>query len=159
MKKLLLVLVVVCVLVGTTFGQASPSLKEHAYPSEGFAIKSPTAPEAHTDASDPNVKIWTIQLSEGGGISIKRRKISQPCDAAVEMFKSEAKAQNLQIKEFSQGGRMVWQQKEHRRGDAMIEDRLMCDTGHLFIITYAWPASVTRPQAGTQIIDSFRLIK
>jgi hypothetical protein len=67
MNRLLLV---VSALVGAMFCQAPPkvapftSLKEYSYPSDGFAIKSPYAPEPHIDSTDSAFKVWTIHLRQ-----------------------------------------------------------------------------------------------
>lgn len=73
MQRLLLV---VCALVGAMFCQEAPKvaastpLKEYSYPSDGFAIKLPTAQEPHTDSIHPDFKVWTVHLSQRAAISI-----------------------------------------------------------------------------------------
>jgi len=83
-------LLVVCALVGTMFGQgpsktpASTPLKEYSYPSDGFGIKFPYAPEPHLDSVHPDFKAWTVHLSQRASISV-RLKIDAdlPCDVAL----------------------------------------------------------------------------
>lgn len=77
------------VLVGAMVGQQAPKTpastlsKEYSYPSDGFAIKFPSAPEPHTDSVNPDFKVWTVHLSQSAAISIRRRVDSQPCDVAL----------------------------------------------------------------------------
>jgi hypothetical protein len=162
MNRLLLV---VCALVGAMFCQeppkvtASTPLKEYSYPSDGFAIKFPYAPEPHTDSIHSDFKVWTIHLSQRAAISIRLKVDSQPCDVALEKLKSMAKAQNVPIKEFSVSGRPVWEEKEHLRGDTMLFERYVCGVGRFYVLTFVWPASESRPQIGVEIMDSFRLVK
>ena len=85
MNRLLLV---VWVLVGAMFSQppkvsASTPLKEYSYPSDGFAIKFPYAPEPHNDSVQPDFKVWTIHLSQRAAISIRLKVDSQPCDGEI----------------------------------------------------------------------------
>jgi hypothetical protein len=161
MKRLLLV----CTLVGAIFSQeptkkpASTPLKEYSYPSDGFAIKFPYAPEPHPDSIFPDFKLWTIRLSQRSAISIRVKLDSQPCDAALEKLKSMAKAQNVPIRESSVNGRPVWEEKEHLRGDTMLFERYVCGVGRYYVLTFVWPASEPRPQLGVEIMDSFRLVK
>ena len=162
MNRLLLV---VCALVGAVFGQERPKmptstpLKEYSYPSDGFAIKFPYAPEAHADSIHPDFKVWTIHLSQRAAISIRLKADSQPCDVALEKLKSMAKAQNVSIREFSMSGRPVWEEKEHPRGDTMLFERYVCGVGRYYVLTFVWPANEPRPQLGMEIVDSFRLVK
>jgi hypothetical protein len=160
MKRLLLV---VCALVVATFGQeppklsASAPLKEYSYPSDGFAIKFPYAPEPHTHS---DFKVWTIHLSQRAAISIRLKVDSQPCDVALDKLKSMTKAQNVPIREFSVSGRPVWEEKEHLRGDdTMVLERYVCGVGRYYVLTFVWPASESRPGLGVEVLDSFRLLK
>ena len=106
-------LLVVCALVGAMFGQGSPKtptstpLKEYSYPSDGFAIKFPYAPEPHLDSIHPDFKVWTINLSQRASISI-RLKIDPdlPCDVALEKVKGRA---NVPMREFTVRGRPAWE--------------------------------------------------
>jgi len=156
---------VVVVLVGAMFCQtprkASPSiaLKEYSYPSDGFAIKFPYAPEPHTDLADSAFKVWTIHLRQRAAVTIRLRADSMPCDVALGKLKSIAKAQNVPIREFSVSGRPVWEEKEHLLGDTMLFERYVCGVGRFYVLTFIWPASESRPQVGLEIMDSFRLVK
>jgi hypothetical protein len=161
-KRLLLV---ICALVGAGFGQeppkvpASATLKEYSYPSDGFAIKFPYAPEAHTDSINPDFKVWTIHLSQRAAIGVRLKVDSQPCDVALEKLKTMAKAQNVPIREFSVSGRPAWEEKEHLRGDTMLFERYVCGVGRYYVLTFVGPASESRPHLGVEIMDSFRLVK
>ncbi len=154
---------VVCALVVATFGQGSPKtststpLKEYSYPSDGFAIKFPYAPEPHLDSIHRDFKVWTIHLSQRASISI-RLKVDPdlPCDAALEKLKGMA---NVPIREFTVSGRPAWEEKEWRRGDSMVFERYVCGIGRYYLLTLGWPASESRPQLGVEIMDSFRLVK
>jgi hypothetical protein len=158
-------LLLVCTLLGAIFGQEprktppSTTLKAYSYPSDGFAIKFPYAPEAHTDSTNPDFKVWTIRLSHGAAISVRLKVDSLPCDAGLERLKSIAKAQNVPIREFSVSGRPAWEEKEHLRGDTMLFERYVCGVGRYYILTFVWPASESRPQLGVEIMESFRLVK
>jgi len=157
-------LLVVVALAGTVFGQeskapASTALKEYSYPSDGFAIKFPYAPEPHTDAVNPDFKVWTIHLGHQGAISIRRKVDSEPCDVALDKLKSMTKEQNIPIREFSVSGRPVWEEKEHPRGNTMLLERYVCGFGRYYVLTFVWPATESRPQLGVDMMDSFRLIK
>src|ERR1041385_1226618 len=93
-------LLLVCVLVGAGFAQqpsktpTSAQLKEYSYPSDGFAIKLPYAPEPHTDPVNTDFKVWTIRLNQLSAISIRLKLDSQPCDVALGKLKSMAASQN-----------------------------------------------------------------
>jgi hypothetical protein len=156
---------VVCTLVGAMFGQAprkmpaSTPLKEYSYPSDGFAIKFPYAPEPHTDSTHPDFKVWTIHLSQRAAISIRLKMDFQPCDVALEKLQSMAKAENVPLREFSVSGRPAWEEKEHLRGDTMLFERYVCGVGRYYVLTFVWQASETRPQLGVEVMDSFRLFK
>ena len=156
---------VVCALVGVMFGQGPPktprstALKEYSYPSDGFAIKFPYAPEPHTDSIHPDFKVWTIHLSQHAAISIRLKLDSQPCDVALEKLKSIAQAENVPIREFSVSGRPAWEGKEHLRGDTMLLERYVCGVGRYYVLTFVWPAGESRPQLGMEVMDSFRLVK
>ena len=158
-------LLLVCTLVGAMFGQeprktpASTPLKEYSYPTDGFAIKFPYAPEPHTDSINPDFKVWTIHLSQGAAISIRLKVDSQPCDVALGKLKNMAKAQNVPIREFSVSGRPAWEEKEHLRGDKMLFERYICGAGRYYVLTFVWAATESRPQLGLEIMDSFRLVK
>ena len=162
MNRLLLV---VSALVGAMFCQGPPKmvpsipLKEYSYPSDGFAIKFPYAPEPHTDSTDSAFKVWTIHLRQRAAVTIRLRVDSQPCNVALEKLKSIAKAQNVPIREFSVSGRPVWEEKEHPRGDTMLFERYVCGVGRFYVLTFVWPASESRPQVGVEIMDSFHLVK
>lgn len=162
MKRLL---AVVCALLGAMFGQESPKmpastpLKEYSYPSDGFAIKFPYAPNPHTDSTSPDFKVWTIHPSQHGAISIRVKVDSEPCEVALDKLKTMARAQNVPIREFSVSGRPVWEEKEHPRGDTMLFERYVCGLGRYYLLTFIWPATESRPQLGVEIMDSFRLIK
>jgi len=139
---------------------AGTQLKEYSYPSDGFAIKFPYAPEPHPDSIHPDFKVWTIHLSQRAAISIRLKVDSQPCDVALGKLKSMAKSQNVPIREFSVSGRPVWEEKEHLRGrGSMVFERYVCGVGRYYLLTLAWPASESRPQLGVEIMDSFRLVK
>ncbi len=160
MKRSLLVF---CVLVGSMFAQqaskkpASAPLKEYSYPSDGFAIKFPYAPEPHTDSVNPDFKVWTVHLSQHAAISI-RRKVDPnlPCDTALEKLKKMA---NVPIREFTVSGRPAWEEKDWRRGDGMVFERYVCGIDRYYLLTLGWPAGESRPQLGVEIMDSFRLVK
>lgn len=158
-------LLVVCALVGAAVGQEPPkmpgstALKEYSYPSDGFAIKFPYAPEQHTDSINPDFKVWTIHLNQRAAISIRLKVDSQPCNVALEKLKSMAKAQNVPIREFSVSGRPAWEEKEHPRGDTMLFERYVCGVGRYYVLTFVWPGSEPRPHLGLEIMDSFRLVK
>ncbi len=137
---------------------ASTPLKEYSYPSDGFAIKFPYAPEPHTDSNNPDFKVWTIHLRQRAAISIRLKLDLQPCDVALEKLKSMAKAQNVPIREFSVSGRPVWEEKEHLRGDTMLFERHVCGVGRYYVLTFVWPANESRPQLGVEIVDSFCLV-
>jgi hypothetical protein len=147
------------------FGQGPPktprstALKEYSYPSDGFAIKFPYAPEPHTDSIHPDFKVWTIHLSQHAAISIRLKLDSQPCDVALEKLKSIAQAENVPIREFSVSGRPAWEGKEHLRGDTMLLERYVCGVGRYYVLTFVWPAGESRPQLGMEVMDSFRLVK
>ena len=158
--------VVLCVLVGATFGQsvsrnAAPptQLKEYSYPSDGFAIKFPSPTEPHTDSVHSDFKVWTVHLSQNAAISVRIKMDSQPCDLALDKLKSMAKAQNVPLREFTVSGRPAWEEKEWRRGDEMVLERYVCGVGRYYLLTLGWPASESRPQLGVDIMDSFRLVK
>jgi hypothetical protein len=156
-------LLVVCALAGAMFGQGSPKtptstpLKEYSYPSDGFAIKFPYAPEPHLDSIHPDFKVWTIHLSQRSAISI-RLKVDPdlPCDAALEKLKGMA---NAPIREFTVSGRPAWEEKEWRRGDSMVFERYVCGIGRYYLLTLSWQVGEARPQLGVEIMDSFRLVK
>jgi hypothetical protein len=80
---------------------ASTPLKEYSYPSDGFAMNFPYAPQPHTDSIHSDFKVWTIHVSQGAAISVRLRVDSQPCDVALEKLKSMTKPQNVSIREFS----------------------------------------------------------
>lgn len=122
-------------------------------------MKFPYAPEPHTDAVNPDFKVWTIRVSQGAAISVRLKVDSLPCDAGLERLKSIAKAQNVPIREFSVSGRPAWEEKEHRVGDTMLFEHYVCGVGRYYILTFVWPASESRPQLGVEIMDSFRLVK
>lgn len=122
-------------------------------------MKFPYAPNPHTDSIHPDFKVWTVHLSQRAAISIRLKQDSQPCDVALEKLKSMAKTANVPIREFSVSGRPAWEEKEHIRGDTMVLERYVCGIGRYYVMTFAWPASESRPQFGMQIMDSFRLIK
>jgi hypothetical protein len=138
---------------------ASTALKEYSYPSDGFAIKFPDAPEPHNDSIHPDFKVWTIHVSPRAAISIRLKVDSQPCDVALEKLKNMAEAQNVPIREFSMSGRPAWEEKEHVRGDTMLIERYVCGIGRYYVLTFVWPANESRPQLGVEIVDSFRLVK
>jgi len=162
MSRLLLV---VCALVGAVFAQessktpTSPPLKEYSYASDGFAIKFPHAVDAHTDSIHPDFKVWTVHLSQRAAISIRLKVDSQPCDVALGKLKSMAASQNETIREFSVSGRPAWEEKEHIRGGDRFFERYVCGFGRYYVLSFAWPASESRPQLGVEIMDSFRLVK
>ena len=162
MNRLLLIL---CAFSAAMLAQQSPKtpaptpLKEYSYPSDGFAMKFPYAPDPHTDSIHPDFKVWTVHVSQRAAISIRLKLDSQPCDVALEKLKGMAKAANVPIREFSVSGRPAWEEKEHLRGDAMLLERYVCGVGRYYMLTFVWPASEPRPQLGMQIMDSFRLIQ
>lgn len=162
MNRLLLVL---CGLAGMMLGQqphkmpAPSSLKEYSYPSDGFAMKFPYAPNPHTDSIHSDFKVWTVHLTQRAAISIRLKADSQPCDVALEKLKKMVKSENGSIREFSVSGRPAWEEKEHTRGDTMVLERYVCGVGRYYILTFVWPASESRPQLGVEIMDSFRLVK
>jgi hypothetical protein len=156
-------LLVVCALVGTMFGQgpsktsASTPLKEYSYPSDGFSIKFPYAPEPHLDSVHPDFKVWTIHLSQRASISVRLKVDADlPCDVALQKLKGMA---NVPIREFTVSGRPAWEEEPWRRGDSMVFERYVCGTGRYYLLTLGWPASESRPQLGVEIMDSFRLVK
>ena len=155
-------LLIACALAGVMLGQephkipASTPLKEYLYASDGFAIKFPYAPEPHTDATQPDFKVWTVHLSQRAALSIRTMADSLPCDVALDRLKSMAK---YPIREFSVSGRPAWEVKAHLRGDMMSSERYVCGVGRYYFMSFAWPASESRPQLGTEIMDSFRLVK
>jgi hypothetical protein len=158
-------LLILCALAGTMLAQqlrkmpASTPLKEYSYPSDGFAMKFPYAPDPHSDSIHPDFKVWTVRLSQRGAISIRLKLDSQPCDVALEKLRSVAKTKNVPIREFSVSGRPAWEEKEHLRGDTMLLERYVCGVGRYYVLTFVWPASESRPQLGVEIMDSFRLVK
>jgi hypothetical protein len=158
-------LLVVCALTGAMFGQepaksrASTPLKDYSYPSDGFAVKFPYAPEPHSDSTDPDRKVWTIHLSQRAAISIRLKVDSRPCDVALGELKSMAISKNVPIREFTVSGRPAWEEKDWPRGNSMIFERYICGIGRYYILTLAWSASESRPQLGVEIMDSFRLVK
>jgi len=149
------------------FSQQSPKepapaptpLKEYSYPSDGFSMKFPYAPEPHTDSIRSYFKVWTIHLSQGAAISMRLKLDSEPCDVVLEKLKNMAKAQSLSIREFSVSGRPAWEEKEHARGDTVVLERFVCGIGRYYVLTFVWPPNQPRPQLGMEVMDSFRLIK
>jgi hypothetical protein len=159
MKRLILV---VCALWGTMFSQPATKtapLKEYAYPSDGFAAKFPYAPEPHFDSTNPDFKVWTINLGQRAGISIRLKFDSQPCDVALGKLKSMAASNHIEIREFTVSGRPAWEEKDWSRGGGMVFERYVCGEGRYYLLTLAWPTGEPRPQRGVEIMDSFRLIK
>lgn len=158
-------LLIVFALVVAVWGQephkapTSVPLKEYSYPSDGFAIKFPYAPEPHTDSIHPDFKVWTIHLSQRAAISLRRKIDSEPCDVAFQKLKRMADAQNVPIRESSVSGRPMWEEKDHPRGDTMILERYVCGSGRYYVLTFVWPANESRPQLGMETLDSFRLVK
>ena len=156
---------VVCTLAGAMLAQtphktpAPAPLKEYSYPDDGFAMKFPYAVQPHTDSVHSDFKVWTVHLDQGGAISTRLKMDSQPCDAALEKFKSMAKAQNISVREFSVSGRPAWESELNGQGDAMFLQRYVCGPGRYYVMSFVWPASGPRPKLGMEILDSFRLIK
>lgn len=141
---------------------ANTPLKEFSYPSDGFAIKFPYAPEEHPDRTHPDFKVWTIHLSERSGVTVRAIVDSQPCDVALGKLKSMAAAQNVQLRELTVSGRPAWEEKEHLRGgsgDSMIFERYVCGVGRYYVLTLGWPVNEPRPELGVEIMNSFRLVK
>src|SRR5262249_1162964 len=161
MKKLFLL----CTLVGIVFAQqpskkpAPAPLKEYSYPSDGFAMKFPYAPDPHPDSIHSDFKVWTAHLEGDAGISLRGKVDSLPSNDGLERLKAMAKADNLPIREFSVSGRPAWEEQQHRSGNSVVLERYVCGVGRYYILTFGWPASGSRPQAGMEIMDSFRLIK
>jgi hypothetical protein len=158
-------LLIVCAITAAMFGQApaktpaSTPLKDYSYPSDGFAVKFPYAPEPHSDSTDPSRKVWTIRLSQRAAISIRLIPESRPCDVALGELKSMAASKNVPIREFTVSGRPAWEEKEWSRGGSMVFERWVCDVGRFYVLTLSWPASESRPQLGVEIMDSFHLVK
>jgi hypothetical protein len=158
-------LLVVCGLAGAMFGQglaktpASTPLKDYSYPSDGFAVKFPYAPEPHSDSAYPDRKVWTIRLSQRAAISIRLIMDSRPCDVARGQLKSMAASRNVPISEFTVSGRPAWEAKEWPRGGSMVFERYVCGVGRFYVLTLSWPASESRPQLGVEIVDSFHLVQ
>jgi hypothetical protein len=158
-------LLIVCALVGAMFAQGpsktptSAPLKEYSYPSDGFAIKLPSAVDPHTDPMHPDFKVWTVHLGQRAAISMRVKLDSQPCDIALGKLKSIAASQNETIKEFSVSGRPAWEENEHLRGSDKLLERYVCGVGRYYVLSFVWPASESRPQLGMEILDSFRLVK
>jgi len=158
-------LLVVCVLAGAVFAQqpskipTSAPLKEYSYPSDGFVIKFPYAPEPHTDPVNTDFKVWTVRLNQLAAVSIRLKLDSQPCDVALGKLKSMAASQNETIREFSVSGRPAWEEQEHMRGAYRLFERYVCGVDRYYLLSFMWPASQSRPKLGMEIIDSFRLVK
>lgn len=158
-------MLVVCALAGGVFAQqpskmptATP-LKEYSYPSDGFTVKFPYAPEPHTDPVHPDFKVWSVHLGQRAVISIRLKVDFQPCDVALGKLKNMAASQNETVREFTVSGRPAWEEKEHIRGGDRVFERYVCGFGRYHMLTLVWPASQSRPQLGVEIMDSFRLIK
>ena len=155
----------VCALMGVVFAQetsktpTSAPLKEYSYPSDGFAIKFPSAVEPHTDSIHPDFKVWTAHLSQGAAISIRLKLDSEPCDVALGKLKSMAASQNETIREFSVSGRPAWEENEHVSGGYKLFERYVCGVGRYYVLSFAWPTSESRPKLGMEIVDSFRIVK
>lgn len=161
MNRLLLV---VCTIMGVMLGQERPQtrasvpLKEYSYASDGFAAKFPYSPEPHLDAVHPDFKVWTIQLGQRAGISIRLKVDPQPCNVALGKLKSMAKAQNVPLRKLSVSGRPAWEETHRFSADSMGFERYVCGFGRYYILTLVWPANEARPELGTEIMNSFRLI-
>src|SRR5215471_18099497 len=105
MNRLLLVC---CALLGTMFSQQSPKepapaptpLKEYSYPSDGFSMKFPYAPEPHTDSIRSYFKVWTIHLSQGAAISMRLKLDSEPCDVVLEKLRTWQKPRVCRLENF-----------------------------------------------------------
>jgi hypothetical protein len=155
-------LLVFFLLAGTMSGQKTAKTlawKEYVYASDGFAAKFPYAPEPHTDATNPDFKVWTIQLGHGAAISIRLKRDSQPCDVALGKLKSMTASNHIEIREFTVSGRPAWEEKDWARGNGMVFERYVCGEGRYYILTLSWPTGDPRPQGGVDIMDSFRLVK
>jgi hypothetical protein len=157
-KSRYVAVLLLCIAIPLTAETAS--LKEYSYPSDGFAVKFPYSPEAHSDAIHPDFKVWTTHLSPQASISIRRKVDSQPCDVALSKLKSIAAAQRVSLKELSVSGRPAWEHTNRAAdGKSMVTERYICGFGRYYILTLGWPASEPRPELGIEIMNSFRLIK
>ena len=147
------------------FGQGAPkarrstTLKEFSYPSDGFAVKFPYAPEPHTDSVHSDFKVWTIHLNHQAAISIRLKVDSEPCDAALEKLKEITQENNINLRVSTVSGRPAWEEEAWRRGDTMLLERYVCGIGRYYVLTFAWPVDESRPQLGMDVMDSFRLLK
>lgn len=155
-------LLILGLLAGTMSGPQTgktPVWKEYVYASDGFAAKFPHVPEPHTDSTNPDFKVWTIQLDHRAAISIRLKMDSLPCDVALGKLKNMAASSHIEIREFTVSGRPAWEEKDWARGNAMIFERYVCGEGRFYILTLSWPSGEPRPKAGVDIMDSFRLVK
>lgn len=125
-------IVTAVLLVGTVLGQSATKTapwKEYAYPSEGFAVKFPYAPEPHTDSTNPGFRVWTVHLAQRAALSIRLKMDSQPCEVALGKLKSMATSSHIEIREFTVSGRPAWEEKDWARGNAMVFERYVCGEG------------------------------
>lgn len=153
----------ILVLFGIAIGawaQPSVPLKGYSYPSDGFAMKFPYAPQPHRDRVHPDFNVYTVRLGQHAALSVRMIADAQTCDAALGKLKSMAASQNVAIREFSVSGRPAWEEKEHSRsGGGMVFERYVCGAGRFYVLTLAWPETERRPSVGVDIMDSFRLLK
>jgi hypothetical protein len=146
------------------FQNQTSSWKEYSYPSEGFAITTPTDPSPHDDATMPEMKAHTVHLSPQVALTLRVSSQARDCGATLKQLKDGAlngKQPGLlptSLRDVSVGGYpgVEWEFDLPPWGKQY--ERYICADGRFYFFAASWLGTQKKPAEVTRVVDSFRLL-
>ena len=140
--------------------QQAWSWREFTYPSDGFAIAFPYAPTPHPDSTNPNLKVYTIQLSRDSAISVRVIEVHRLCTQTLQMLRDAAHAKNQLLHSIRVEGHDGLESETSVAGSNQMKfERYLCTEQRYYIFSMSWPKGQSKPPDGVRIVDSFRLLR
>jgi len=162
---------------GATDGQV---WKEYVYPTDGFAITLPEAPNPHDDAQFPNTTTYTfdevmLRVTDKRGLLYENAVALGGCDFAfpegtfeVETIEGRRKLTPSEsqfepsyssVRKGTLKGYPYLESERTVRSTLVSYERWYCTDKKLYVFSAVWQSAQTKPAKIERIVCSFRLIK
>jgi len=139
--------------------QSAPPWKEYVYPSDGFAITSPSPPSIWKDPDHPITQYAlhptsdvVVNVSAAGGV--------EDCPAQLASWKQGMQERwgSSSLKDIALAGHAGFEcEHQGKQGDE-IYGRFFCENGTLYTVGGSWPVDSPKPAVVTRIVESFRIL-
>lgn len=134
--------------------------KEYIFAEGGFAITLPEAPKPHTDASIPDMTVYSAPKAM---LTLRVSHQNRDCSNTLGQLRNGASQgksgiDSTSVRELSIEGYPGLEYEWRREGGFTAADRFYCVNGKFYSFSTSWHTGQSELEAARKAIDSFRLL-